>query len=237
MTTELKYYSDPYCQEVDTIVTAIEDKGGRAEVVVETTIFYPEGGGQPSDKGEIKGPNGTLRVDNVRAQVGEVTHAGVLAGRVEVGDPVHLHLKWNYRLRNMRVHAAGHLLHDVLMSLQGGLEPRKGAHGKKAYLEYAGEMTTEIKEQLETAIDEAIKADLPISMRESSYEEIVEQCRFVPDGLPRNKPLRVLQIGEYDPMPDGGVHVATTGEIGAIVIQDVRVENGGTFIRYRVTGG
>lgn len=237
MTTRAIYYEQPYAQGAEGRIVSVVPKGGKVLVELDQTVFYPEGGGQPSDQGEIIGPNGRLKVDFVQFKEDAVIHHGVLVGTLLPGDSVRQELKWGFRHHNMRVHSAGHLIHDVLMRLVDGLEPSKGSHGKKAFLEYKGTLDPSIKSDLESQVNEAIAADLPITTRESSYEEIVSLCRFVPPGLPKNKALRVLQIDTFVPMPDGGVQVKSTKEIGAVLIQDIQVADGSTTIKYRVSGG
>lgn len=71
-------------------------------------------------------------------------------------------------------------------------------------------------------------------MKETSYEEIAAVCQFVPEHLPKNKPLRMIKIGEFPGMPDGGVHVGSTLEIGKIWIAGITQEEGITKVRYGV---
>jgi len=232
------YYEQPYLTELGCKVTRIEQKGSQHLVELDRTIFYPEGGGQPSDQGELAGKTGKLKVEQVRTLPdGRIVHQGSLAGLLAPGDEVHAVLKWPMRLKNMRVHTAGHLVHDVLMSMAEGLTPVKGSHSQKAFLEYAGHLDPTIAPQLQTKVNDVLGRDLPVVTRESNYEELSVRCRFVPPTLPRNKPLRIIQIGEYDPMPDGGVHVKTTREIEEIVIHAITSENNVVNIRYGVKHG
>ena len=236
MNTRQVYYETPYLTELDCEVTSIEPKGSQHIVTVDQTIFYPEGGGQPTDQGELIGQAGRLRVEQVRAVGGQILHQGKLLGNLNVGDRVHAVLKWSPRHKNMRVHSAGHLIHDVMMTMVNGLTPTKGNHGQKAFLEYAGNLDPAIKDQLEAKVNDAVVHDLPIITRDTTYEEINERCRFVPPGLPRDKGLRLIQIGDFTPMPDGGVQVKSTKEIGAIVIHNIASEGGTVTIRYGVKG-
>jgi Ser-tRNA(Ala) deacylase AlaX len=237
MKTATLYYEQPYTTEMQAKVLSVEPKAGNTLIELDRTIFYPEGGGQPSDQGEIVGANGRLKVEFVQYKDGRILHQGKLQGTISSGEQVNLNLKWRVRYHNMRVHSAGHLVHDVLMTMVDNLKPLKGNHGKKAFLEYSGEFDSGQRELLEQNVNKVVSSDIPISMSENTYEEISAKCKFVPSGLPKNKPLRTLQIGLYDPMPDGGVHVKSTGEIGQVIIQDIVVTDGNTTIRYRIAGG
>jgi alanyl-tRNA synthetase len=237
MKTLQKYYEDPYLQDLTTTVNSVTPKNGRASIELAATVMYPEGGGQPSDQGEIAGPAGSMKVDHVQIQGGLLLHSGTLNGSLNPGDQVTVKVKWNARLHNMRVHSAGHLTHDVLMTLEPDLVPIKGGHGAKAFLEYQGEASPDLQTRLEAAVNEALQRDLPIATRESDLDEIERICQFVPAGLPRNKALRIIRIGEFPAMPDGGVHVNSTRQIGRIIIQSVASDDGKTTVKYRVAGG
>lgn len=237
MTTKSLYYQEPYAQQAEGRVLSILSKGAKTVVELDQTIFYPEGGGQPSDQGEIVGAAGRLKVEFVQFKDGAILHQGALSGSLQVGEAVRQELKWGFRHHNMRVHSAGHLIHDILMQMVDSLEPTKGGHGKKAFLEYKGSIDPAVKDDLELKVNEAIAQDLAVITRESTYDEIVRDCRFVPPGLPKGKALRILQIDGFTPMPDGGVQVKSTKEIGAVIIQDIQASDGSSIVRYRVAGG
>jgi alanyl-tRNA synthetase len=229
------YYDEPYLTELYSKVLRIELRGSQHVVELQSTIFYPEGGGQPSDQGQIVGEGGYLRVEQVRnSRNASILHQGKLSGELEAGENVKMTIKWPARYKNMRVHSAGHLIHDVLMTISQGLTPTKGNHGPKAFLEYSGILDPEIKLELEVKTNEMIDQDVAIVTRYTDYREIVETCRFVPPGLPQNKPLRLIQIGDFDPMPDGGVQVKSTKEIGRVILHNISPIDGGAVIRYGV---
>jgi alanyl-tRNA synthetase len=233
------YYEQPYLTDLEATITRIEEKGAQHIVELDRTIFYPEGGGQPSDQGEIVGAAGRLKVEQVRTLPdGRIVHQGKILGPLSEGEGVKLSIKWSARYKNMRVHSAGHLIHDVLMRLTDHtVTPTKGNHGPKAFLEYAGHLDSAAKKQLEIQLNEAVSQDLTIVNRDADYEEIASRCRFVPPGLPKNKQLRIIQIGSFDPMPDGGVQVRSTKEIGNVIIHSITEDGSNTVIRYGVKGG
>jgi Ser-tRNA(Ala) deacylase AlaX len=238
MNTKQTYYFDAYSQKLSAHVLLVEANGAKTMIEVSDTVFYPEGGGQPSDQGRIIGPNGELKVEFVRFKDGRILHQGTLRGHLQPGETVQLELKWSLRHRNMRVHAAGHLVHDFLTSIIPDLTPIKGNHSANAFLQYAGEIDPTLKPELERKINEVLATNLPIQTRESTYDELAAKCKFLPATLPKNKPLRIIQIGNYPPMPDGGVHVKSTAEIGSIVIQDIVPQaDNTTIVKYRISGG
>jgi len=235
MNTDQLYYEDSTMSGFSAEVVALKHLRGNAwEAELDRTAFYPEGGGQPSDQGTITGPNGTLAVKITRNRNGNVIHEGALTGELSIGEEVQGEVKWPRRQKYMRIHTAGHLLHDVLVSKADGLEATKGRHGDKAFLEYRGEVDDAVVSALGAEVNAAVAADLPVRSWESSLDELEELCASLPPNLPLGKSLRAIQIGDFEPMPDGGVHVLTTKEIGEVVIHHVTVENGTTMIRYGV---
>lgn len=228
MKTKQIYYQDPYKTELDCQVISVEPSGNLYNIILDQTIFYPEGGGQPSDRGTLK----TAKVEYVRVINGEIIHQA--KGELQQGQSVKATLDWNSRYKNMKVHSAGHLLHDVLMTMTKNLIPLKGSHGKKAFLEYQGEIDLSLKEKLEREVNQAAQQGIEIITKESSYEELAKECQFLPPHLPKDKPLRMIKIGNFPAMPDGGIHVKNTNEIGKIWIANITVQNGITNFRYGV---
>ncbi|KKS10473.1 MAG: Threonyl/alanyl tRNA synthetase SAD [Parcubacteria group bacterium GW2011_GWB1_41_5] len=233
MRTEKLYFQDSYKQEYEAKILSIAPKGNQTVIELDQTIFYPEGGGQPSDQGEIIGVKGRLKVQMVSEKDGKIFHQGLLEGELKMGENVKCQLKWSLRYRNMRIHSAGHLIHDVLVSLENNLAPSKGSHGQKAFLEYNGEAKIS-KDELEVKVNEAIKAGLPILAGNTTLEELKKECDFISPNLPKNKELRYIKIGNYKMMPDGGIQVKSTLEIGQVFINAIEVGEGKTIIKYRV---
>lgn len=228
MQTKQIYYMDPYQKELECKVTSVEPVGNLKNVISDQTVFYPEGGGQPCDRGML----GDAKVEYVRFINGEIIHQ--VKGEINLGSSIKCILDWDWRYKYMRIHTAGHLLHDVLMTIVADLKPLKGSHGKKAFLEYQGEMDISRKTEIEIKVNEALNQDLPVITEETSYEELEKMCKFLPPNLPRDKPLRMIKIGNFSSMPDGGVHVKTTKEIGKIWIANLTSNQGIVNIRYGI---
>lgn len=230
MQTKQIYYEDPYKKELDCNVLSTENAGNLINVILDQTIFYPEGGGQPSDIGTL----GNTKVEYVRMVNGEIIHQ--VKGEMNQDDQVKATLDWNWRYKYMKIHSAGHLLHDVLMTMVKNLTPVKGGHGKKAFIEYQGEVDPHIKQKLEEEVNKTAQQGLEIATKFASYNELAKESQFLPPNLPKNKPLRMIKIGNFPAMPDGGVQVKNTKEIGKIWIANITFQNGITNIRYGVVG-
>lgn len=187
-------------------------------MVLDKTIFYPQGGGQPSDKGTIKGKRGTATVKHVRMSADVVIHECSIEGTIKNGEPVACELDWKWRYHNMRVHSAGHVVHEATRLVAPYLKPIKGEHGKTAYIQYKGSLPIDSKHRIEKQANDLIRQNLTLKTEFVSIDELKTRASYVPEHLPKNKPLRILSIGEYPPIPDGGTQVKTTGEIGEITI-------------------
>lgn len=230
MQTQLIYYEDPYKKELDCRVLSVQEKGNLLNVILDKTIFYPEGGGQPSDKGTL----GDSRVEYVRVSDGEVVHQ--VKGDLTKGDQVKATLDWNWRYKHMKLHSAGHLLHEVIVAMQSDLVPIGASHGKKAYLEYKGIIDPSKKEEIDQEVNKVREQNLAIVTKYVTYEKLEKESKFLPSNLPKNKPLRMLKIGNYPAMADGGVQAKATGEIGKIWIANITSQDGKTTVRYGVVG-
>lgn len=227
--TDLIYLTDSYRKELTANVASVEQKGNTWEIVLNTTIFYPQGGGQPSDKGHIVGPNGKAQVKHVRLVGNTVVHECSLEGTLTKGDEVNCVLDWGVRYANMRIHSAGHVVHEATKIVAPHLTPIKGEHGAKQYIEYEGTLPIDKKYPIEKEANEIVEKNMPLVTEFVSLEELTKRVPWVPPHLPKNKPLRILTIGTFPPIPDGGTQVKQSLEVGPIIITEI--ENSGETVR------
>lgn len=249
MKTNLLYYEDPYLKELKTRITAInQTPDGKYNIQLEATIFYPEGGGQPGDKGTIIGAGGTATLLGETGKDEKLLHKCTVEGTLKENDEVTLKLDWDWRYKYMKIHTAGHLIHDILVTLPEGknLKPIKGGHGSKAFIEYSGDIAEplvvskveleKVKEKLEHEVVAAIKKNLTVVTGPGNVEELRSKGAFIPPNLPTHKPIRYIQIGDFTPMPDGGVQLKSVGEIGNVRITSLQSSNNLTKVTYQVIG-
>jgi Ser-tRNA(Ala) deacylase AlaX len=225
---ERLFYRNPWLSEADAIVMATEwedgVKPGHVRVLLDTTIFYPEGGGQPPDLGFIE----RARVVDVQEIDGQIWHfveippeagnggAWLAQKGVRAGASVHLRIDWQRRLYHMQQHTGQHLLSAVL-------EQDYGIHTLSFHLgtDYC-------------TIDVSAKnpADLPLEEIEAKVEGWIERDVLVrihycpPEDVAafrlRKRPpadeavIRVVEIDGYDWSPCGGTHVERTGQLRAL---------------------
>jgi misacylated tRNA(Ala) deacylase len=189
MTEEL-FRSDSYLRECDaTVVDA-----GDGTITVDRTVFYPLGGGQPGDTGQIEWRGGTSRIVDTRyGEGGDIVHhiesGSALPG---IGEKVRLSLDWDRRYRHMRMHTAMHLLGSVLQyGVTGG-----NISTEKSRLDFDMEDTVD-KEAVQAAIDALVAADYPVSFRWISDEELdanPELVRTMSVQPPRGKTCNPVAV-------------------------------------------
>lgn len=217
MTEEL-FRQDSYLQNCDATVTGVVDGG----VILDRTVFYPLGGGQPGDTGKMSWSDGGAAIVDTRyGNDGTIRH--VLedgeAGPA-VGDIVQLELNWDRRYRHMRMHTAMHLLGSVLKyGVTGG-----NISAEKSRLDFDMEDSVD-KEAVAAALEALITQNHAVSCRWISDEELDAQpdlVRTMSVQPPRGKgSIRLLEIEGVDLQPCGGTHLRSTGEVGKIRVGKV----------------
>ena len=239
MKTKPIYLDDPYKKEmVARIIDVTAEKEGVWRLILDATVFYPMGGGQPTDQGTFSFSDGSqAEVYQVLLKEGEINHYVKTLFCPIVGMEVKGSIDWERRYKNMRIHSAGHVI-DFSMYLLGYspgiLHPMKGDHGKKPFVLYRGIIGKEIKDELQKKSDELIANDMRFSWNFELLENLEKEAIYLQPGLPKNKPLRALKLDGVGMVADGGTIVASTKEVGSICITDVEIAEGHTCIKYQV---
>ena len=217
MTDEL-FRKDSYLKECDAEVVAVTDRA----VVVDRTVFYPLGGGQPGDTGSMSWSAGSASIVGTRyGDSGEILHLVDDDSPLPVdGETVHLELDWNRRYRHMRMHTAMHLLGAILKyGVTGG-----NISADKSRLDFDMEDTVD-KEAVGAAMQALVEEDHPVSCRWISDAELdanPDLVRTMSVQPPRGKgQVRLLEIEGVDLQPCGGTHLKTTAEVGKVRIGKV----------------
>lgn len=228
MTTEHLFRADPYLQAADARIIAHTDEGG---LVVDRSVFYPTGGGQPGDSGVIDWDGGRVPI----ATTLKVDGGGVALIPAEplpmppVGAPVRMLLDWGRRYRHMRIHTALHLLSVVIpLPVTGG---QIGA--ERGRLDFDMPEPPGDPAAIEGVLNSLIARDLPVTEDWITDAELEANPGLVktmsvrpPMGQGR---VRLVRIGagadQVDLQPCGGTHVARTSEIGRVTLG--KIENKG----------
>ena len=215
------FREDAYMSEAEGRVVAHTPEGG---VILDQSVFFPTGGGQPGDSGVLRWGGVTLPVATTVKGPGDTI---VLVPSAPVALPpldTHLtqHLDWERRHRHMRVHSALHLLSVVVpLPVTGG--NISAGHGR---LDFATPDLPDSREALEEMLNDFVEQDLAISadwVEEAVLDANPALVRTMTVQPPRGQgAVRLVRIGtgeeQIDLQPCGGTHVARTGEIGCIRI-------------------
>lgn len=222
--TELLYLQDSYLREAETTVVAAE---GNA-VMLDRTVFYPGGGGQPVDTGWLHWTGEESRVVEMRRDGKMVQH--LLDGPIPpTGATVRGVLDWDRRYAIMRHHSALHILVGVVYRLFGALVTGGAIYPDRARMDFSLEdLSKDRVAAIEEETNRVIAEDRRILVRFITQEEFERSdlVRLARDLVPRDvERIRVIEIEGYDAQADGGTHVARTGEIGRLKI--AKTENKG----------
>jgi Ser-tRNA(Ala) deacylase AlaX len=195
-------------------------------MILNETIFYPQGGGQPYDQGTIQNESGKFMVEEVRFVEGVVKHIGT-GHKFQIGEQVSLNVDESRRKLHMRLHSGGHVLDMAVNKLGLGWKPGKGYHYPDGpYIEYEGNFEESEKENLREKIEAAAN--------EFTAEGIATTIKFLPDQLVNGKPARVVLYGTFS-VPCGGTHVANLKDIGSITIRKISNKKGLVRVAYQVS--
>ncbi|MDR2781208.1 MAG: alanyl-tRNA editing protein [Holosporaceae bacterium] len=239
MTNQL-YLKDTYLFESGAkILECKKDEKDVPYVLLDQTIFYPQGGGQPCDHGKIIGNNFEYAVSNVRQIEEKIRHYVELSQDSFQNPPGNCAVKCvvdkDRRLLNARYHTAGHLLGNVVEELHPALKAQKcHAFPGEAHIEFLGiEMPGE--QLLSEKLRNAIAKNLQTKIFEMNRREFESTWYKLPYEIPENKKFRLVQIGNYPPIPCGGTHVTSLKEISKITLSKIKSKNGILKISFGVT--
>ncbi len=238
MKTKALYLDDSYAQEMEaTILDVIEEGPGRYGLILDQTVFYPMGGGQPTDQGKLESGSWSGDVYQVMMKDGEIYHSVNAKSVPTMGMKVKGAINWDRRYKNMRVHSAGHVV-DFAMHVLGysptTLVPMQGDHGKKPLIVYQGTLDHDIKQELQDKANELVKKNLKITWEYADLETLKKDAIYLQPGLPTNKPLRKITLEGVGSVADGGTQVKETGEVGEIEILAVDSDGVNMTVSYGV---
>ncbi len=221
-TSEL-FRTDSYRRECQATVVHAD----RDSIVLDRTVFFPAGGGQPGDSGILAGAPGELAVRDTRQDDDGAIHHMPAAGEAlpEPGTSLTAQLDWPRRYRHMRMHTAMHLLCAVVDApVTGG---QVGETKSRLDFNVAGDSLD--KAALTARLNELVAADHAVSLEWWSAEALQAQPELV-RTMAVQPPMdqgqvRLVRIGDVDLQACGGTHVARTGEIGGLEV--TKIENKG----------
>jgi len=220
--TELLYLVDSYIQSFSATIVELLD----GAVVLDITAFYPGGGGQPSDSGQLSDGTQNWKVLKVKRVGGKLAH--YIDGELpSPGTNIEGKLDWERRYRLMRTHTALHILcgvvwRDYQSSVTGGnMEPLKGR------MDFEFEtMRQELVAEINLAINKEVANERDVRAQILPREEAFQipdlirtKINLLPKGIEK---VRTVEIVGLDLQADGGTHVANTREVGHIQVVDYK---------------
>ncbi len=224
--TQKIYLDNMYLRNLSVRVLRVyTTRGKRIYVITDKTIFHPKGGGQPSDKGWIRGTGFEVEVKKVLERNGVVIHYGKLKnGITEIMDEnVELQLDWNHRYRIMRIHTAGHILDQAVHEVYGRtVETIDALHGPpEPYTEYrAFPPSSSMLRLIEERANRIVAEDRRVKVVYARPGELDAYVLNAPNmkRLPRAELYRIVVIEGINAIPCTGTHVSNTREVGSITV-------------------
>ena len=222
MSTDFLFRADSYLQETTAQVIGLTDEGG---IILDRTVFYPTGGGQPGDQGVMILANGQeAAVTNTIYAPDRSRIAHILAEnapRPALGDTVTVRIDWELRYKRMRVHTALHLLTTVLPYPVTGGAIGDGEGRLDFDIPDAGMDKDEIAQELARRIG----LDADVTEQWITDDELLAKPEMIktmsvkpPMGSGR---VRLINIAGLDLQPCGGTHVKNTREIGTVLVTNI----------------
>ena len=213
---EILCYSDSYLKECKSKVMEVNDHG----VVLDQTIFYPGGGGQPSDNGKLILENNEYLVKGVKRIDGQIVQL-IEGAKPGINSEVDSIIDWDKRYKLMRTHTALHILcgviwRDYSASVTGGdMKPLAGRMDFELE-EMSADFSKEVEEKINIEVSENRNIKIYQLPREEAFQIpdlIRTKINLLPKGI---EFVRIVDIQGLDLQADGGTHVHNTSEVGYI---------------------
>ena len=220
------FRDDAYLTQTSAVVTGVNEQGG---IILDQTVFYPTGGGQPGDKGKLILADGT-NIEIATAVKGntpdEIVHVPAEGSPLpDIGATITAEIDWDTRHRLMRMHSCLHLLSAVLPYPVTGGQVSDG----KGRLDFDLPEATLDKEEITVELNRIINENHALTSDWISEEELDAKPELVktmsvqpPRGAGR---IRLIKVEGVDLQPCGGTHVRNTSEIGEVRV--IKIEKKG----------
>lgn len=227
--TQMLYYKDAYLTEFEARVLRVVNN---KYVVLERTVFYPEGGGQPADHGHLEFAGIKSEVVDVQKLGNVIVH--VLKGPVpKEGDAVKGAIDWKRRNNLMKQHTATHVVMGAAKHVLGQhvwqCGTQKGLDRSRLDISHFRRLTLEENQKIEKLANEAVMRKIPVetSWMPRGEAEKIYGFRLYQGGVVPGKEIRVVKSIGWDVEACAGTHVKNTGELGFIkIIHTERIQDG-----------
>ena len=216
--TEKLYDKDSHLKEFTGTVLSCKKMGEKYAATLNRTAFFPEGGGQQSDRGYL----GDAYISDVQIKNGEILHFADKP--LSVGQAYDCKLDFDFRFRNMQNHSGEHIISGIVHRLYGF--NNVGFHlGAEMTMDFDGELTRRQLDEIEDLANKAVYENLPVKAYYPTDEELKQLDYRSKLDLKEN--VRIVEIKGVDVCACCAPHVKATGEIGIIKILDFEKYKGG----------
>lgn len=233
--TDLLFYKDFNQKEFEAEVLGVVEKDGKNTLVFDKTVFYPEGGGQPSDVGTISVDGAVVNINYAEKVNNVVLHH--VDGDVDldnfVGKKVEGKIDWNRRITLARHHSATHLIVAAARKILGEhiwqAGAQKGVSRSRIDLSHYKRISQEELNEIEKLANEYVMDNIELDIKFYTRDEAESLYGFklYQGGIVPGKSIRVVKIPGIDVQACAGTHVLRTGDIGSIKINKTeRVQDG-----------
>ena len=227
--TEKYFENDAFRKTAAGVILAAEAdaKTGGGRIALDGTVFYPEGGGQPADRGTLTLPDGTvLQVQDVHEQAGVIWHTvDALPAAAAPGAAVTGCIDWDWRFDKMQQHTGEHILSGILHQLFGAENVGFHVGTEAVRMDTSVPISPEGLRQAELAANRIVWQDVPVLISYPTREELaalVYRSKKEIEGQ-----VRIVTIPGADICACCGTHVSNTGEIGLLrIFSCVRFHDG-----------
>lgn len=228
------YHQKPECYESQSRIAAQGKDDAGNYVILENTIFYPQGGGQPSDQGMMRVENLEIPIHSVKIKEGEIRHYTA----VEIPDfnnaAVSMTIDSQRRTLNSRLHSAGHVISHAIEDIYPGCRAIKGHHFPgECYVEF--QYSEEVDLSLVNAkIEQLIQQNAHVASAYVSGAELPKLCPNLSYTVPAHDQIRLIKIGAYEQQPCCGTHVQSLGELRGLRITKQKSKGGTLKLTYEI---
>ncbi|MGM9618749.1 MAG: alanine--tRNA ligase-related protein [Oscillospiraceae bacterium] len=210
METRKLYYEDPYLTRFSAAVVSCERAKDGFDIVLDQTAFYPEGGGQPCDRGALSG----VQVTEVHEKDGVIRHR--CAAALEAGTQVTGELDWARRFDHMQQHSGEHIFSGILHALTGFENVGFHMGSDCVTIDFSGEVSEELAQEVETRANRYIYSDAPVDIRVHPHEELQSLTYRSKKEIPGD--VRIVTFPGADCCACCGTHVRSAGQVGLVKV-------------------
>ncbi|MEM3832486.1 MAG: alanyl-tRNA editing protein [Thermoprotei archaeon] len=223
--TKKLYLDNSYMRSCEAAILKYMVEKNYVYIALDQTIFHPQGGGQPSDVGIIRGEKFEVHVKRAMEAKGVVVHWGWIEGNIKSQEKIICEIDWLQRYYNMKLHTAGHVIdYAVMKTLGNPVTTISANHGPHAYIEYLGDPPNRVQlKNIEEEANKIVRLGKTVKVLYVKREELSRITFNAPNLLriPQLEIYRIIMIEGVNAMPCGGTHVNNTKEIEEITIKNV----------------